>query len=93
MYFTLSQGESFLNTAPFFPVRVHLWDLSGNSEYFDVRNELYNGTDAIFLVYDVTNTSSFESLDQWIREVKRYASGDPEMYIVGNKVFEYVLCV
>ncbi|XP_005099164.1 dnaJ homolog subfamily C member 27 [Aplysia californica] len=67
-------------------LRVHLWDLSGSSEYFDVRNELYSGTDAIFLVYDVTNMASFESLDQWIREVKRYANGDPEIFIVGNKI-------
>ena len=72
-----------------YPVRVHLWDLSGSAEYFDVRNELYSGTDAIFLVYDVTNTSSFETLDQWVREVKRYANGDPEIFIVGNKVSSF----
>ena len=68
------------------PVRVHLWDLSGASEFFDVRNELYSGTDAIFLVFDVTNTSSFEALDQWLREVQRFTTGRPEVFVVGNKV-------
>ena len=38
-----------------FSVRVHLWDLSGHPEYLDVRNELYTNTDAVFIVYDVTN--------------------------------------
>ncbi|RUS77167.1 hypothetical protein EGW08_015074 [Elysia chlorotica] len=66
-------------------LRVHLWDLSGASEFFDVRNELYSGTDAIFLVFDVTNTSSFEALEQWQREVQRFASGKPDIFVVGNK--------
>lgn len=43
-------------------IQVHLWDLSGDSQYFDVRTELYNGTNACFLVFDVTNPSSFENL-------------------------------
>jgi DnaJ family protein C protein 27 len=48
-------------------VRVHLWDLSGNAEYLDVRNELYANTDAVFLTFDLTNQASFESLDIWLR--------------------------
>lgn len=67
-------------------VRVHLWDLSGSTEYMDVRNELYGGTDAIFLAYDVTNVATFETLDSWMREVKKYSSGTPEIVIVANKV-------
>ena len=70
----------------FFLVRVHMWDLSGSAEYMDVRNELYNGTDAIFIVYDVTNATSFEALDSWIREANRFTTGSPDIFIVGNKV-------
>ena len=43
----------------FFTVQVHLWDLSGNPEYLDVRNELCGNTEAVFLVYNVTNKFSF----------------------------------
>ncbi|KAK7474986.1 hypothetical protein BaRGS_00033797 [Batillaria attramentaria] len=67
-------------------MRVHMWDLSGSPEYLDVRNELYNATDAVLVVFDVTNATSFESLDSWIREVGRYATGNPDIVIVGNKV-------
>ncbi|XP_076460222.1 ras-related protein Rab-13-like isoform X2 [Babylonia areolata] len=66
-------------------MRVHMWDLSGSNEYLDVRNELYTGSDAIFIVFDVTNTSSFEALDSWLREISRFSSGTPEIGIVGNK--------
>ena len=69
-------------------VRVHLWDLSGNAEYLDVRNELYGNTDAVFLVCDVTNQASFDSLDTWMREVTKYSSPTPEICLVANKVGE-----
>ena len=66
---------------------MHLWDLSGNSEYLDVRNELYGNTEAVFLVYDVTNQSSFDSLDSWLRELTKYGTSSPEICLVANKVF------
>ena len=74
------------NNYEHFSVRVHMWDLSGCAEYMDVRNELYNGSDAIFIVYDVTNATSFEALDSWLREANRFATGNPDIVIVGNKV-------
>jgi len=71
----------------YFPsVRVHLWDLSGSPEYIDVRNELYGQTDAVFLVFDVTNPASFESLDTWIKEIDKYSGGIQNMVLVANKV-------
>ena len=72
-------------------MRVHLWDLSGNAEYLDVRNELYGSTDAVFLVYDVTNAASFESLETWLREIAKFTTPMPEVCLVGNKVrFLYI---
>ena len=67
-------------------MRVHLWDLSGSPEYIDVRNELYGQSDAIFLVFDVTNQASFESLDTWMKEVNKYSGGCHEIILVANKV-------
>lgn len=72
-------------------VRVHLWDLSGGPEYQDVRNELYANTDAIFLVYDMTDTSSFDSLSVWMKEVARYCSSNVHFCLVSNKV-GYIGC-
>lgn len=67
-------------------LRVHLWDLSGSPEYIDVRNELYGQTDAVFLVFDVTNQASFESLDTWLKEINKYSGGVQEIVLVANKV-------
>ncbi|CAD5116296.1 DgyrCDS5202 [Dimorphilus gyrociliatus] len=66
-------------------LRVHLWDLSGSDEYFEVRNELYNGTDAFLFVFDVTNSQSFDKLDYWFKETNKYCTNDFDTYIIGNK--------
>ncbi|XP_052812662.1 dnaJ homolog subfamily C member 27-like isoform X2 [Mya arenaria] len=70
-----------------YELRVHLWDLSGSPEYIDVRNELYGQSDAIFLVFDVTDQASFESLDTWMKEVTKYSGGGvQEIVLIANKV-------
>ena len=70
-------------------VRVHLWDLSGHDEYADVRNELYSNADVIFMVYDVTQKSSFDNLEAWLKEQKKYGTGSPILALVGSKVRIY----
>ncbi|ELT98511.1 hypothetical protein CAPTEDRAFT_128278 [Capitella teleta] len=66
-------------------LRVHLWDLSGGAEFLDVRNELYGETDAIFIVFDVTNKSSFDAAEAWLREISKYGPPNAFVYLVGNK--------
>lgn len=67
-------------------LRVHLWDLSGSPEYLEVRNELYMSTDGIFIAFDVGSEASFEALEYWLREVRKYCTSQPDVVLVGNKV-------
>ena len=72
-------------------MRVHLWDLSGSTEYIDVRNELYIQADAIFMAFDVTNQATFDALDSWLKEIQRYTTGTPDLIVVANKVCYHTL--
>ncbi|XP_022109663.1 dnaJ homolog subfamily C member 27-B-like [Acanthaster planci] len=67
-------------------LRVHLWDLSGQLEYAEVRSELYGGTQACILVFDVTNRNSFESLEYWLKEAARHGGGAVHTVVVANKI-------
>ncbi|XP_038073917.1 dnaJ homolog subfamily C member 27-like [Patiria miniata] len=67
-------------------LRVHLWDLSGQLEYAEVRNELYGGTQACILVFDITNRTSFENLDFWLKEAVRNGAGTMHTVVVANKI-------
>lgn len=52
---------------------------------------LYYKLQAVLLVYDITNYSSFENLEDWLTIVNRVVSGGKEDYnpphlaLVGNK--------
>jgi DnaJ family protein C protein 27 len=51
-------------------VKVNIFDLSGHPLFYEVRNEFYKDTQGIILVFDVTNKTSFDSLDNWFNEIK-----------------------
>jgi DnaJ family protein C protein 27 len=70
--------------------RINFWDLSGHSEFFEVRNEFYKDTQGCLLVYDVTNRESFEQCDSWLTEAAKYGASPREMPIAlcANKIGE-----
>jgi hypothetical protein len=45
----------------------------------------YRGSNAIILLYDITNSNSFNNVKQWLGEIDRYACEDVIRIIVGNK--------
>nr|XP_002128431.1 dnaJ homolog subfamily C member 27-like isoform X1 [Ciona intestinalis] len=66
------------------PLRVHMWDLSGDDHYFEVRKELLDDIDACFLVYDVTSRQSFLNLEKWIHELGKRRP-NAAIVLAGNK--------
>ena len=61
-----------------------------------VRNEFYKGTHGALLVYDVTNRTSFESLTDWLSEMKSHTHKPSDMNdvviaVCANKVCTCVL--
>lgn len=67
-------------------VKVNFWDLSGQAEFFDVRNEFYQQTQGSVLVFDVTNRASFESLEKWLVEANDHGAGQSITIVCGNKM-------
>lgn len=68
--------------------RINFWDLSGHSEFFEVRNEFYKDTQGCLLVYDVTSRDSFNQLDDWLAEAMKYGASPREIPIAlcANKI-------
>jgi len=68
--------------------RINFWDLSGHSEFFEVRNEFYKDTQGCLLVYDVTDRKSFYHLDEWLAEATKYGASPREIPIAlcANKI-------
>ena len=52
-------------------VSVHIFDTSGLPLFSEVRNEFYRDAHGLLLVMDVTKRESFDSLTDWVQEIKQ----------------------
>ena len=66
-------------------IKLQIWDTAGQERFRTVTNAYFRGSHGIILVYDITKSSSFESLDAWIQELNKSAPVNSLRLIVGNK--------
>ena len=45
----------------------------------------FRGAMGIMLVYDITNSKSFDNIAKWLRNIQEHANEDVEKMILGNK--------
>lgn len=67
-------------------VKIQLWDTAGQERFSIITSSYYRGCHGIFMVYDVCNENSFNNLDHWISEFKKYVSNSIPIILIGNKV-------
>ena len=66
-------------------IQFLIWDTAGQEAYHSLASFYYRDADAIFAVYDITNTRSYDSLNFWLSEIKQKAQADCLLSILGNK--------
>lgn len=66
-------------------VKLQIWDTAGQERFRTITSAYYRGADGIILVYDVSNMESFEHVNDWLKEVNRYAAPGTVKLLVGNK--------
>lgn len=76
--------------------RVHLqiWDAAGQERFRTITPAYYAKAHAVMIVYDITNHSSFKSVEYWKQQVDAHASVNVPVVVVGNKtdlVDEYTI--
>ena len=76
----LANGES---------VKIRLFDTAGQERYRSMTKLVYQSADAIILVFDVTNKSSFDNIRNWLIDIKDKAPVDVRIYVLGNKIDLY----
>lgn len=66
-------------------VRLMIWDTAGQEKYHSIVPQYLKSASVIILVFDLTNRSSFDNLNKWIKMIKDNAELYANIYIVGNK--------
>ncbi|CAF1244234.1 unnamed protein product [Adineta ricciae] len=66
-------------------VKLQLWDTAGQEKFFNITRSYYRNADAIILVYDRTEATSFQNIVRWMRNIDENAPDDVVRILVGNK--------
>jgi small GTP-binding protein len=67
-------------------ISIMLWDIGAQKYFKRYRKTYYNGAQAVFIVFDLTNRESFENVNYWHNELKEFLENkDLPIIIVGNK--------
>ena len=59
---------------------------AGQESFKSITRSYYKSSIAAFLVYDITNADSFESLRRWLLEVRGNSHDKVQVVVVGNKL-------
>ncbi len=69
-------------------IRVQLWDTAGQEQFKAINKSYYRESSGIIIAFDITRRSTFDSILQWIEELKSNLDVDiseVEIMIIGNK--------
>lgn len=68
-------------------VKVQLWDASGSARFKSIVQSYMRDLDIVFMVFNLSDRSSFEALSEWKKEIEKYRKIDsiPLYVIVGAK--------
>jgi Ras-related protein Rab-8A len=67
-------------------VLVQIWDTAGQERYQALTPSFYRSAMGILLVFSVTDKSSFNSVELWMRQIRQYAAEGVPVVILCNKI-------
>lgn len=65
---------------------MKIWDTAGQEQYKSLTRNFYRNSDGVIIVYDVTNKSSFEKVQEWVQSIIDNTEKGIKMVLVGNKI-------
>ncbi|XP_034240089.1 ras-related protein Rab-3 isoform X1 [Thrips palmi] len=66
-------------------VKLQIWDTAGQERYRTITTAYYRGAMGFILMYDITNEESFNSVQDWVTQIKTYSWDNAQVVLVGNK--------
>ena len=65
---------------------LQIWDTAGSERYKSIAKGYYKKSACGLIVYDITNYKSFDSVKNWIEEIKLYSNSNIHLILIGNKI-------
>lgn len=65
---------------------MKIWDTAGQEQYKSLTRNFYRNSNGVIIVYDVSNKSSFDKVQEWVQSVIDNTVQGIKMVLVGNKI-------
>jgi Ras-related protein Rab-1A len=66
-------------------IKLQIWDTPGQERFKTVTSAYYRGADGIIIVYDQSEKTTFEHINNWIEDISKYTNDEPIKIVLGNK--------
>ncbi|KAI4333163.1 hypothetical protein L6164_018003 [Bauhinia variegata] len=66
-------------------IKAQIWDTAGQERYQAITSAYYRGATGAMLVYDISKRRTFDDVEKWLNELRRYADNHVTMMLIGNK--------
>jgi len=66
-------------------INLQIWDTAGQERFRTITTSYYRSSDAIMLVFDVSDETSFRNLGAWLQDVRLYARDKVSIMLLANK--------
>jgi small GTP-binding protein len=64
-------------------VKLQLYDTGGGDQFRNIVSAYYPNTDAVVIVYDISDIDSFRHVEKWLHDVHK--NKDVPTFLIGNK--------
>ncbi|KAI3798210.1 hypothetical protein L1987_33480 [Smallanthus sonchifolius] len=66
-------------------VKAQIWDTAGQERFRAVTSAYYRGAVGALVVYDISRTTTFDSVSRWLQELQTHSDTTVARMLVGNK--------
>ena len=70
-------------------IRIKIWDTAGQEKYQSLTKGFFRNAQGIMVVFDVTNSETYEDIKYWTQSIKTHMGSDIDkisVIIIGNKI-------
>lgn len=66
-------------------IKLQIWDTAGQERFRTITKSYFRGAQGILLVFDVTDRSTFNSVETWVEDIAQNADRHVNKILIGNK--------
>ena len=67
-------------------IKMQIWDTAGHERFRSITTSYYKSAHAIIVLYDITDSNSFEHIKNWMADIDKFAKQGVLKLLIGNKI-------